>query len=80
MFTIRLRNASFISNGCVKQILFICCTYKSQYKVYKQYPRNGITYEKCHKWIDVDFRKIQKQISLNLDYGWWRKMWYKIWL
>jgi hypothetical protein len=31
---------SFISNGCVKQILFICCTYKEQYKVYKQHPRN----------------------------------------
>jgi hypothetical protein len=36
--------------------------------VYKQHPRNGITYKKCHKWIDVDFRKIQKQISSNLDY------------
>jgi hypothetical protein len=50
----------FISNGCVKQILFICCTYKEQYKEYKQQPRNGITYEKCYKWIDVDFRKNQK--------------------
>jgi hypothetical protein len=49
---------SLISNGCVKKILFIFCTYKEQYKVYKQHPRNGITYEKCHKWIDVDFRKI----------------------
>jgi hypothetical protein len=28
-----------------KIILFICCTYKEQYKVYKQHPRNGITYE-----------------------------------
>jgi hypothetical protein len=36
---------SFISNGCVKQLLFICCTYKEQYKVYKQHPKNGITYE-----------------------------------
>jgi hypothetical protein len=26
--------------------------------------------KKCHKWIDVDFRKIQKQMSSNLDYGW----------
>jgi hypothetical protein len=26
--------------------------------------------KKCHKWIDVDFRKVQKQISSNLDYGW----------
>jgi hypothetical protein len=68
---------SLVSNGCVKKYYFICCTYKEQYKVYKQHPRNGITYEKCHKWIDVDFRKIQKQISSNLDYGWLRKMWYK---
>jgi hypothetical protein len=60
---------SFISNGCVKQILFICCTYKEQYKVYKQHLGNGITYEKIHKRIDVDFRKIQKHISSNLDYG-----------
>jgi hypothetical protein len=37
---------SFISNGCVKQILFLCCTYNEQYKVYEQPPRNGITYEK----------------------------------
>jgi hypothetical protein len=36
--------------------------------------------KKCHKWIDVDFRKIQKHISSNLDYGWRRKTWYKIWL
>jgi hypothetical protein len=36
--------------------------------------------KKCHKWIDVDFRKIQKQISSNLDYGWRRNMWHKIWL
>jgi hypothetical protein len=35
---------SLISNGCVK-ILFICCTYKEQYKAYKQHPANGITYE-----------------------------------
>jgi hypothetical protein len=28
-----------------KKILFIYCTYKKQYKVYKQHPRNGITYE-----------------------------------
>jgi hypothetical protein len=69
---------SLISNGCVNKILLICCTYKEQYKVYKQQPRNGITYEKCRKWIDVDFRKIQKQISSNLDYSWRRKMWYKI--
>jgi hypothetical protein len=48
--------------------------------MYKQHLRNGITYEKCHKWIDVDFTKIQKQISSNLDYGWRRKTWYKIWL
>jgi hypothetical protein len=34
----------------------------------------------CHKWIDVDFRKNQIQISLNLYYGWLRKTWYKIWL
>jgi hypothetical protein len=63
-----------------KKISFICCTYKEQYKVYTQHLRNGITYEKCHKWIDVDFRKIQKQISSNLDYGWRIKTWYKIWL
>jgi hypothetical protein len=68
-----------ISNGCVK-ILFICYTYQEQSKVYKQHPWNGITFEKCHKWIDVDFRKIRKQISSNLDYGWPIKMWYKIWL
>jgi hypothetical protein len=37
---------NFISNGCVKQILFLCCTYKEQYKVYKQHSGNGITYEK----------------------------------
>jgi hypothetical protein len=37
---------SFISNGCVKQIIFIGCTYKEQYKVYKQHLRNGITYQK----------------------------------
>jgi hypothetical protein len=37
--------------------------------MYKQHSRNGITYEKCHKWIDVDFRKNQKQISSNLDYN-----------
>jgi hypothetical protein len=37
---------SLISNGCVKNILFICCTYKEQYKVYKQHPTNVITYEK----------------------------------
>jgi hypothetical protein len=60
---------TLISNGCVK-ILFICCTYKEQYKVYKQHPRKGITYEKCYKWIDVDFKKIQKQILSNLDYIW----------
>jgi hypothetical protein len=41
--------------------------------VYKQHPRKGITYEKCYKWIDADFKKIQKQISSNLDYGWRRK-------
>jgi hypothetical protein len=64
---------SLTSIGCVKKIFFICCTYKEQYKVYKHYPRNGIPYEKCHKSIDVDFRKIQKQISSNLDYGWRRK-------
>jgi hypothetical protein len=29
--------------------------------------------KKCHKWIDVDFSKIQKQISSNLDYGRRRK-------
>jgi hypothetical protein len=34
----------------------------------------------CHKWIDVDFRKNQIQISSNLYYGWLRKTWYKIWL
>jgi hypothetical protein len=56
-----------------KKVLFICCTYKEQYKVYTQHPRNGIHTKKCHKWIDVDFRKIQKQISSNLDYGWRRK-------
>jgi hypothetical protein len=27
-------------------MLFICCAYKEQYKVYKQHPRDGITYEK----------------------------------
>jgi hypothetical protein len=37
---------SWISNGSVKKILFICCTYKEQYKVYKQHPRNGSTYGK----------------------------------
>jgi hypothetical protein len=26
--------------------------------------------KKWHKWIDVDFRKIQKHISSNLDYEW----------
>jgi hypothetical protein len=35
----------FINNGCVKQILFRCCTYKEQDKVYKQNPKKGITYE-----------------------------------
>jgi hypothetical protein len=29
--------------------------------------------KKCHKQIDVDFRKNHKQISSNLDYGWRRK-------
>jgi hypothetical protein len=34
---------SFITNGYVKQILFICCcTYKNQNKAYKHYSRNGI--------------------------------------
>jgi hypothetical protein len=56
---------SLISNGCVEKILFICCTYKEQYKVYQQHPRNGITYKKSHKWIDVDFRKIQKKYRQN---------------
>jgi hypothetical protein len=37
---------NLISNCYVKQILFVCCTYKEQYKVYKQHPGNGITYEK----------------------------------
>jgi hypothetical protein len=37
--------------------------------VYKQHPRKGITNEKYHKLIDVDFRKIQKPISSNLDYS-----------
>jgi hypothetical protein len=26
---------SLINNSCVKQILFVCCIYKEQYKVYK---------------------------------------------
>jgi hypothetical protein len=54
---------SLISNGCVKQILFVCCTYKEQYKVYKQHP-------KFHKLIYVDFRKIRNkyhQIWITVD-------------
>jgi hypothetical protein len=35
---------TFITNGCVKQILFICCcTYKEQNKTYKHYSRNEYT-------------------------------------
>jgi hypothetical protein len=60
---------SFITNGCLKQILFVCCTYKEQSKAYKHYSTNGM-YTK--QWINekmVILEKFRKkyQIWTNND-------------
>ena len=49
---------SFITNGCGKQILFLCCTYKEQDKPYKHNSGNGIYTRKWNQWKDGDFIKI----------------------
>jgi hypothetical protein len=48
---------SFISKGCIKQILFLCCTYKGQYKVCKQHPGMELHMRKCHKCIELILEK-----------------------
>jgi hypothetical protein len=71
---------SLISNGCVKQYYLYVVLIRNNIRCINNIQEMELHTKKCHKWIDVDFRKIQKQISSHLDYGWRRKTWYKIWL
>jgi hypothetical protein len=71
---------SLISNGCVKKYYLYVVLIKNNIRCINNIQEIELHTKKCHKWIDVEFRKIQKQISLNLEYSWRRKTWYKIWL
>jgi hypothetical protein len=55
---------SFITNGCVQQILFVCCTYKEQNNAYKHYSTNEIyTKNKINEKM-VILEKLRKNISI----------------
>jgi hypothetical protein len=71
---------SLISNGCVEKYYLYVVLIRNNIRCINNIQEMELYKKKCHKWIDVDFRKIQKQISSNLDYSWRRKTWYKIWL
>jgi hypothetical protein len=71
---------SLISNGCVKKYYLYVILIRNNIRCINNIQEMELHTNKCHKWINVDFRKNQKQISSNMDYDWLRKMWYKIWL
>jgi hypothetical protein len=60
---------SLISNGCVKQIYLYVVLIRNNIRCINNIQEIELHTKKCHKGIDVDFRKIQKQISPNLDYS-----------
>jgi hypothetical protein len=64
---------SFISNGCVKKYYLYIVLIMKDIRCINIIQEMELHTKKCHKSIDVDFRKNQKQISSNLDDGWRRK-------
>jgi hypothetical protein len=54
---------------CKKYYLYVGLT-RNNIRYIKNIQEMELHTKKSHKWIDVDFRKIQKQMSSNLDYGW----------
>jgi hypothetical protein len=59
---------SFITNGCVKQILFICCTYKEQNKAYKNYSRTEYTLNNKINKKMVILEKFRKKFKIWTNY------------
>jgi hypothetical protein len=64
---------SLIINGCVKKYYLYVVLIRNNIRCINNIHEMELHTKKCHKLIDVDFTKIQKQISSNLDYGWQRK-------
>jgi hypothetical protein len=60
---------SLISNGCVKIYYLNVVLIWNNIRCINNIQEMELHTKKCHKCIDVDFRKIQKQIPSNLDYG-----------
>jgi hypothetical protein len=60
---------SLISNGCVKKYYLNVVLIRSNIRCLNNIHEMELHTKQCHKRIDVDFRKIQEQISSNLDYG-----------
>jgi hypothetical protein len=60
---------SLISNGCVKKYYLYVALLRNNIRCINNIQEIELHTKKYHKRIDVDFRKNQKQISSNLDYG-----------
>jgi hypothetical protein len=60
---------SLISNGIVKKYYLYVVHIRNNIRFVNNIQEMKLHTKKCYNWMDVDFRKIQKQISSNLDYG-----------
>jgi hypothetical protein len=71
---------SLISNGCVKKFYSYVVLIRNNIRCIKKSKKWNYIWKNVINELMLILEKLQKQISSNLDYGWWRKTWYKIWM